>query len=48
MGAIGGLTEVTGDQRASVLRYLSDIIRDIGELTSLKGEQLYESVKEYL
>ncbi len=48
MGAIGGIKEFSGEQRKNVLTYLTDVIKGIAELTGLKGQQLWEKVKEYL
>jgi len=48
MGAIGGLKEFTGEQRANVVRILQKLIKDLANLTNLKGQQLYERLKEEL
>jgi len=48
MSAIGGIKNITGDQRVKVLSELADLAKNIAELTSLKGEQLWNEVKKYL
>lgn len=48
MSAIGGIQKFSGEQRAKVIESLQKVIKDLAELTALKGEQLYQRLKEYL
>ena len=48
MSSIGGKTDLTGAERENALKILARLIGNLAELTSLKGQQLYDELKKQL
>ena len=48
MTSIGGKTDLTGVERENALKILARLIGNLAELTSLKGQQLYDELKKQL